>query len=56
MVTLPRDRAVRVFALSCAARDPWLGRELGSVRLDYTAVGPWTDRALRLVVHAGKLL
>ncbi|NJQ02818.1 SGNH/GDSL hydrolase family protein [Streptomyces zingiberis] len=56
-LTLPRDPGPRtdlhVFAVSARTPDTdWTGswsRAVGG----YTEVGPWTDRTLRLVVHAG---
>ncbi|WP_216591488.1 SGNH/GDSL hydrolase family protein [Streptomyces brasiliscabiei] len=50
-VTLPRDRDLHVFALSVRPESPgWTGGWAASPS-GYTAVGPWTDRTLRLVVH-----
>ncbi|GAB2918571.1 SGNH/GDSL hydrolase family protein [Streptomyces heilongjiangensis] len=50
-VTLPRDRDLHVFALSVRPESRgWTGSWAASTS-GYTAVGPWTDRTLRLVVH-----
>lgn len=50
-VTLPRDRDLHVFALSVRPESQgWTGSWAASTS-GYTAVGPWTDRTLRLVVH-----
>ncbi|WP_371584065.1 SGNH/GDSL hydrolase family protein [Streptomyces sp. NBC_01314] len=50
-VTLPRNRDLHVFALSVRPESPgWTGGWAASAS-GYTAVGPWTDRTLRLVVH-----
>ncbi|WP_327727063.1 SGNH/GDSL hydrolase family protein [Streptomyces sp. NBC_00487] len=50
-VTLPRNRDVHVFALSVRPESRgWTGGWAASTS-GYTAVGPWTDRTLRLVVH-----
>ncbi|GAA3803974.1 SGNH/GDSL hydrolase family protein [Streptomyces phyllanthi] len=50
-VSLPRDRSLHVFALSVRPTTPgWTGTWAASAS-GYTAVGPWTDRTLRLVVH-----
>ncbi|MPY55164.1 SGNH/GDSL hydrolase family protein [Streptomyces acidicola] len=50
-VSLPRNPALHVFSLAVrpTARD-WTGSWAASSS-GYTAVGPWTDRTLRLVVH-----
>ncbi|ULR54487.1 SGNH/GDSL hydrolase family protein [Streptomyces deccanensis] len=50
-VTLPRNRDLHVFALAVRP-DPaaWSGSWAASTS-GYPAVGPWTDRTLRLVVH-----
>ncbi|MFS8201379.1 SGNH/GDSL hydrolase family protein [Streptomyces sp. CWNU-52B] len=50
-VRLPRNGDLHVFALSVRAESPgWTGSWAASTS-GYTAVGPWTDRTLRLVVH-----
>ncbi|MGW0840698.1 SGNH/GDSL hydrolase family protein [Streptomyces sp. NPDC002787] len=50
-VTLPRNRDLHVFALSVRPESRgWTGSWAASTS-GYTAVGPWTDRTLRLVVH-----
>ncbi|MDW8804472.1 SGNH/GDSL hydrolase family protein [Streptomyces scabiei] len=50
-VTLPRNPALHVFALSVRPESRgWTGGWAASTS-GYTAVGPWTDRTLRLVVH-----
>ncbi|MFF6779715.1 GDSL-type esterase/lipase family protein [Streptomyces sp. NPDC012510] len=50
-VTLPRNRDLHVFALSVRPDSRgWSGSWAASTS-GYTAVGPWTDRTLRLVVH-----
>ncbi|MFG2029774.1 SGNH/GDSL hydrolase family protein [Streptomyces sp. NPDC048825] len=50
-VQLPRNDDVHVFALSVRADSPgWTGSWATSTS-GYGAVGPWTDRTLRLVVH-----
>ncbi|MER6157759.1 SGNH/GDSL hydrolase family protein [Streptomyces sp. NPDC001868] len=50
-VTLPRNRDLHVFALSVRPESRgWSGGWAASTS-GYTAVGPWTDRTLRLVVH-----
>ncbi|MER5219249.1 SGNH/GDSL hydrolase family protein [Streptomyces flaveus] len=50
-VQLPRNADLHVFALSVRADSPgWTGSWATSTS-GYTAVGPWTDRTLRLVVH-----
>ncbi|MFF3482731.1 SGNH/GDSL hydrolase family protein [Streptomyces sp. NPDC002701] len=50
-VELPRNSDVHVFALSVRAENRgWTGSWAASTS-GYTAVGPWTDRTLRLVVH-----
>ncbi|WP_425473210.1 SGNH/GDSL hydrolase family protein [Streptomyces montanus] len=50
-VELPRADDLHVFALSVRAdRRDWTGSWAASTS-GYTAVGPWTDRTLRLVVH-----
>jgi lysophospholipase L1-like esterase len=50
-VELPRAHDLHVFALSVRADRPgWTGSWAASTS-GYTAVGPWTDRTLRLVVH-----
>ncbi|UUU25985.1 SGNH/GDSL hydrolase family protein [Streptomyces sp. DSM 40750] len=50
-VTLPRNRHLHVFALSVRPESQgWTGSWAASTS-GYTAVGPWTDRTLRLVVH-----
>uniref|UniRef100_UPI0040403448 GDSL-type esterase/lipase family protein n=1 Tax=Streptomyces sp. TG1A-60 TaxID=3129111 RepID=UPI0040403448 len=50
-VTLPRERDLHVFALSVRPESPgWTGA-WAAPSSGYTAVGPWTDRTLRLVVH-----
>ncbi|WP_373302261.1 SGNH/GDSL hydrolase family protein [Streptomyces flaveus] len=50
-VQLPRNADLHVFALSVRAGAPgWTGSWATSTS-GYTAVGPWTDRTLRLVVH-----
>ncbi|UUU29732.1 SGNH/GDSL hydrolase family protein [Streptomyces sp. CA-210063] len=50
-VTLPRHRDLHVFALSVRPESRgWTGSWAASTS-GYTAVGPWTDRTLRLVVH-----
>jgi lysophospholipase L1-like esterase len=50
-VTLPRNRDLHVFALSVRPMTKdWTGSWAASTS-GYTAVGPWTDRTLRLVVH-----
>ncbi|MFF6994257.1 GDSL-type esterase/lipase family protein [Streptomyces sp. NPDC008313] len=50
-VELPRDDALHVFALSVRpSTRGWTGSWAASSS-GYTAVGPWTDRTLRLVVH-----
>ncbi|MBA2810010.1 SGNH/GDSL hydrolase family protein [Streptomyces sp. KM273126] len=50
-VSLPRNPALHVFSLAVrpTARD-WTGSWAASSS-GYTAVGPWTDRTLRLAVH-----
>ncbi|EKX69376.1 SGNH/GDSL hydrolase family protein [Streptomyces ipomoeae] len=51
-VTLPRNRDLHVFALSVRPESRgWTGSWAASSS-GRTAVGPWTDRTLRLVVHA----
>lgn len=51
-VTLPRARDLHVFALSVrSAARGWTGSWAASAS-GYTAVGPWVDRTLRLVVRA----
>lgn len=50
-VELPRNADLHVFALSVRADTRgWTGSWAASTS-GYTAVGPWTDRTLRLVVH-----
>ncbi|WP_256361592.1 SGNH/GDSL hydrolase family protein [Streptomyces sp. TRM70350] len=50
-VRLPRARDLHVFALSVrAATTGWTG-SWATATSGYPAVGPWTDRTLRLVVH-----
>ncbi|SOD68615.1 Lysophospholipase L1 [Streptomyces sp. 1222.2] len=50
-VTLPRNGDLHVFALSVRPESRgWTGGWAASTS-GYTAVGPWTDRTLRLVVH-----
>ena len=50
-VQLPEADALHVFALSVRASTPgWTGSWAASTS-GYPAVGPWTDRTLRLVVH-----
>ncbi|WP_327397219.1 SGNH/GDSL hydrolase family protein [Streptomyces phaeochromogenes] len=50
-VELPRNTDLHVFALSVRADSRgWTGSWAASAS-GYTAVGPWTDRTLRLVVH-----
>ncbi|MET7700346.1 SGNH/GDSL hydrolase family protein [Streptomyces sp. NPDC005485] len=50
-VDLPKADALHVFALSVrASTRGWTGSWAASTS-GYTAVGPWTDRTLRLVVH-----
>ncbi|MBR8638832.1 SGNH/GDSL hydrolase family protein [Streptomyces tuirus] len=50
-VRLPRVAGLHVFAVSVrAATQGWTGSWTTSTG-GYTAVGPWTDRTLRLVVH-----
>ncbi|WP_328493081.1 SGNH/GDSL hydrolase family protein [Streptomyces sp. NBC_00414] len=50
-VELPRNADLHVFALSVRAESRgWTGSWAASTS-GYTAVGPWTDRTLRLVVH-----
>ncbi len=50
-VTLPRNRDLHVFALSVRPDSAaWTGSWAASTS-GYPAVGPWTDRTLRLVVH-----
>ncbi|MFF0019435.1 SGNH/GDSL hydrolase family protein [Streptomyces sp. NPDC005496] len=50
-VRLPRDRALHVFALAVRpSTRAWTGSWAASTS-GYQAVGPWTDRTLRLVVH-----
>ncbi|MEW2400514.1 SGNH/GDSL hydrolase family protein [Streptomyces sp. NPDC046862] len=50
-VSLPRDPALHVFSLSVRPMTRgWTGSWAASSS-GYTAVGPWTDRTLRLVVH-----
>ncbi|MGW2290764.1 SGNH/GDSL hydrolase family protein [Streptomyces phaeochromogenes] len=50
-VELPRNTGIHVFALSVRADSRgWTGSWAASAS-GYTAVGPWTDRTLRLVVH-----
>lgn len=50
-VSLPRNPALHVFSLSVRPMTPdWTGSWAASSS-GYTAVGPWTDRTLRLVVH-----
>ncbi|WP_425584731.1 SGNH/GDSL hydrolase family protein [Streptomyces vastus] len=50
-VQLPRSDELHVFALSVRADSPgWTGSWATSTS-GYGAVGPWTDRTLRLVVH-----
>jgi lysophospholipase L1-like esterase len=50
-VQLPRNDDLHVFALSVRADSPgWTGSWATSTS-GYGAVGPWTDRTLRLVVH-----
>ncbi|MDQ1025007.1 lysophospholipase L1-like esterase [Streptomyces umbrinus] len=50
-VELPRNPDLHVFALSVHADSRgWTGSWAASTS-GYTAVGPWTDRTLRLVVH-----
>ena len=50
-VELPRNGDLHVFALSVRADTRgWTGSWATSAS-GYTAVGPWTDRTLRLVVH-----
>ncbi|GAB2888866.1 hypothetical protein GCM10027074_66500 [Streptomyces deserti] len=50
-VRLPEAAGLHVFALSVrAAASGWTGSWAASTS-GYTAVGPWTDRTLRLVVH-----
>ncbi|MFI6282348.1 GDSL-type esterase/lipase family protein [Streptomyces sp. NPDC050988] len=50
-VELPRNPDLHVFALSVRADSRgWTGSWAASTS-GYTAVGPWTDRTLRLVVH-----
>jgi lysophospholipase L1-like esterase len=50
-VELPRNNDLHVFALSVRADTRgWTGSWAASTS-GYTAVGPWTDRTLRLVVH-----
>ncbi|KUF16364.1 SGNH/GDSL hydrolase family protein [Streptomyces silvensis] len=56
-VTLPRDPGagadLHVFALSVRGGTPgWTGSWSASTA-GYTAVGPWQDRTVRLVVHTG---
>jgi lysophospholipase L1-like esterase len=51
-VSLPRNRDVHVFSLSVRPdTQEWTGTWAASSS-GYTTVGPWTDRTLRLVVHA----
>ncbi|WP_055614853.1 SGNH/GDSL hydrolase family protein [Streptomyces phaeochromogenes] len=50
-VELPRNTDLHVFSLSVRADSRgWTGSWAASAS-GYTAVGPWTDRTLRLVVH-----
>ncbi|MFI1414353.1 SGNH/GDSL hydrolase family protein [Streptomyces sp. NPDC020707] len=50
-VELPRNGDLHVFALSVRSESPgWTGSWAASTS-GYPAVGPWTDRTLRLVVH-----
>ncbi len=50
-VTLPRNRDLHVFALAVRPESRgWTGSWAASTS-GHTAVGPWTDRTLRLVVH-----
>lgn len=50
-VRLPHAPGLHVFALSVRAASPsWTGSWAASTS-GYPAVGPWTDRTLRLVVH-----
>lgn len=50
-VTLPRNRDLHVFALSVRPDSRgWTGSWAASTS-GYPAVGPWTDRTVRLVVH-----
>ncbi|MGW0709479.1 SGNH/GDSL hydrolase family protein [Streptomyces sp. NPDC002643] len=50
-VTLPRDRDLHVFAVAVRPESSaWTG-SWGVSSSGYAAVGPWTDRTLRLVVH-----
>ncbi|GAP52077.1 SGNH/GDSL hydrolase family protein [Streptomyces azureus] len=50
-VRLPRAAGLHVFAVSVrTATRGWTGSWATSIS-GYTAVGPWTDRTLRLVVH-----
>ncbi|MFI8192709.1 SGNH/GDSL hydrolase family protein [Streptomyces sp. NPDC085946] len=50
-VRLPRAAGLHVFALSVrAAGSGWTG-SWAAATSGYPAVGPWTDRTLRLVVH-----
>ncbi|ARF58211.1 SGNH/GDSL hydrolase family protein [Streptomyces gilvosporeus] len=56
-VVLPRDPgpAADLHVFAAALRDNGLGRtgSWAASTAGYRAVGPWTDRTLRLVVHAG---
>ncbi|MER6010791.1 SGNH/GDSL hydrolase family protein [Streptomyces bluensis] len=50
-VSLPRNPALHVFSLAVRPMSSgWTGSWAASSS-GYTAVGPWTDRTLRLVVH-----
>ncbi|GGZ05727.1 SGNH/GDSL hydrolase family protein [Streptomyces poonensis] len=50
-VSLPRNRSLHVFDLAVRPLSSgWTGTWAASTS-GYTAVGPWTDRTLRLVVH-----
>ncbi|MFD7713766.1 SGNH/GDSL hydrolase family protein [Streptomyces sp. NPDC059786] len=53
-VRLPRNRDLHVFAVSVrASTRGWTG-SWAAATSGYTAVGPWTDRTLRLVVHTSQ--
>ncbi|MER5750840.1 SGNH/GDSL hydrolase family protein [Streptomyces sp. NPDC002088] len=49
-VRLPRADGLHVFALSVRGAGGWTGTWAAATS-GYAAVGPWTDRTLRLVVH-----